>query len=332
MVKKALIFGVTGQDGTYLAQYLLKKNYIVYGTSRSFSHRTSLRLKKMGIYSDIKKFKVKLGNPKSVQKAIQTSKPDEIYNLAGISSVSEPFNKIFQICKENTIGVLTILEEIRKNSPHSRFFQASSAEMFGSQCGMLDEKSEFKPNTPYAISKVFSHNMTKTYRENFGIFTCNGILFNHESPLRGENFVTKKITKSLTHINLKKLKQFNLGNINAKRDWGFAGDYVKAMWLMLQQKSPDDFVIATGKSHSIKDFLDVASFQCKLDWKHFVNMDNSLKRSIDLPDRIGNSNKAKKILKWKPKMSFENLIKLMVKSDFEESLNLTKKQQFLKNF
>ena len=286
----------------------------------------------MGIYSNIKKIKANIGTPKSVQKAIQHTKPDEIYNLAGISSVSEPFDNIFQICKENTMGVLTILEEIRKNFPHSRFFQASSAEMFGSQDGTLNEKSEFRPTTPYAISKVFSHNMTKTYRENFGIFTCNGILFNHESPLRGENFVTKKITRSLTQISLRKSKQFNLGNINAKRDWGFAGDYVKAMWLMLQQKSPDDFIIATGKSHSIKDFLDVASLQCKLDWKHFVSIDNSLKRSIDLPKRTGNSNKAKKILKWEPKMSFENLIKLMVKSDFETFLNPTKKQQFLKNF
>ena len=333
-MERALIFGITGQDGAYLASYLLKKNYAVFGTSRKFSQQNNVRLKKMGIISDIQKIKVDLSMPSTIRNAINIAKPHEIYNLASVSSVVEPFKNPILTSKVNGLGVVYILEEIQKKFPNTKFFQASSSQMYGSQHGTMTEDTIFRPTTPYAISKVFSHYMTIQYRRNFNIFACCGILFNHESPLRGLNFVTRKITNSLVKIKLGKLKKFQLGNINARRDWGFAGDYVKAMWLMLQNKVPDDFVISSGKSHSIEDFLSITSQLCNLeDWRKYVEIDDLLKRKIDYHDKIGNSNKAKRILKWKPKMTFQNLVKLMVKNEINELTSSGKiNKKYLQNF
>lgn len=316
---RALIFGVTGQDGAYLASFLLEKNYTVFGTSRNFLPSQLTGLKRMRIQSKIHKINADLAYPNSIGKAIKESNPDEIYNLAGDSSVADPYKNPILTTKVNALGVVQILEQIRKNHPATKFFQASSSEMYSPQKGKITEDTPFDPSTPYAISKVFSHNMVMQYRKNFDVFACCGILFNHESPLRTTDFVTRKITNSLARIKLKKIKEFTLGNIETRRDWGFAGDYVRAMWLMLQNKDPDDFIIASGESHSIKELLDIASRSCGLDnWKRYVKIDNSLKRKNDYLEKIGNPNKAKRILGWKPTMTFPKLINLMVQYDLQQ--------------
>ncbi len=316
---RALIFGVTGQDGCYLANFLLKKNYTVFGTSRKFSPGKILGLKSLGIESKIHKINADLAGFNSIREAIDKSKPDEIYNLAGDSSVADPYKNPMLTAKVNALGVVQILEHIRKNHPNTKFFQASSSEMYSSQKTKITENTAFSTSTPYGISKVFAHTMTVQYRKNFDIFACCGILFNHESPLRSTNFVTRKVTNSFAKIKLEKIDKFRLGNIETRRDWGFAGDYVKAMWLMLQNKKPDDFVIATGESHSIKELLDVASRSCGLaDWKKYVEINDSLKRQNDYLNKIGDSSKARRLLKWRPTMTFPKLIQMMVKHDIAQ--------------
>ena len=318
-MSRALIFGVTGQDGSYLASFLLKKNYTVFGTSRKFLPDKLLGLKSMGIESKIHKINADLACSNSIRKAIDESNPDEIYNLAGDSSVADPYKNPVLTTKVNALGVIQILEHIRKNHSNAKFFQSSSSEMYYSQKEKITENTSFKTSTPYGVSKIFAHNMTIQYRKNFDIFACCGILFNHESPLRTTNFVTRKITNSFARIKLQKIEKFRLGNIDARRDWGFAGDYVKAMWLMLQNKKPDDFVIATGESHSIRELLDIASRSCGLDnWEKYVQIDNSLKRQNDYLNKIGNSSKAKRLLKWKPTMTFPKLIQMMIKHDIAQ--------------
>ncbi len=315
-MKKALIFGVTGQDGSYLAQFLLRKNYEVFGTSRKFSTKKLTNLKILDIDLKIKKIETNFNSPKSIQNAIHFSKPDEIYNLAGVSSVLEPFKNPIEIAKINGLSVLHILEMIRIHFPKTKFFQASSSEMFASTKGLLSEDSPFDPKTPYAISKVFAHEMTIQYRKNFQLFACCGILFNHESPLRGLEFVTRKIVNSMLKIKKGNIEKFNLGNIDTERDWGFAGDYVQAMWKMLQIPTPTDFVISTGKSHSIREFLiKTAKLYGIKNWNDIVKFDSVLNRPIDYKQKIGDSSKAKKILKWTPKTNFDKLIKLMVDAE-----------------
>jgi len=315
-MKKALIFGVTGQDGSYLAKFLLGKKYKVFGTSRKFSTKKITNLKILNIDSKIQKIETNFSSPKSIQRAIKFSKPDEIYNLAGVSSVLDPFKNPQLTAKINGMAVLHILETIRMFYPKTKFFQASSSEMFSPSKVKLTEESPFVPKTPYAISKVFAHEMTIQYRKNFQLFTCCGILFNHESPLRGLEFVTRKIINSMIKIKNHQINKFVLGNIDSERDWGFAGDYVKAMWLMLQNKNPDDFVLATGESHSIRELLEITSRSCGLhNWEKYVQIDNSLKRQNDYLKKIGNSSKATRILKWKPTMTFPKLIQMMIKYD-----------------
>ena len=315
-MKKALIFGITGQDGSYLAKLLLGKNYQVFGTSRNFSTKKLSNLNTLGIDSKIKKIQANLKSKKSIENAIHASKPDEIYNLAGVSSVLEPFKNTREIAQVNGFSVLIMLETIRQFYPKTKFFQASSSEMFAPSEKLISENSPFEPNSPYAISKVFAHQMTIQYRQNFHLFCCCGILFNHESPLRGLEFVTRKIVNSMVKIKSGNLEKFVLGNIFAERDWGFAGDYVQAMWKMLQISEATDFVISTGKSHSVKEFLTTTANLCNLsNWNDFVEFDNNLKRKIDYKKKIGNPKKAKKILKWTPKTNFNNLIKLMVKNE-----------------
>jgi GDPmannose 4,6-dehydratase len=318
-MKNALIFGLTGQDGTYLADFLLKKGYNVFGTFRRTSHRCFERIEELGILDDVVKIKADLSDQTSINTAFRQSKPDEVYNLAAQSFVGASFQQPILTSDITGLGTLRILDSLRENAPDAKFYQASSSEMYGDVPGVKDENTYFRPRSPYGAAKVFAHHITNHYKEAYDIFACCGILFNHESPLRGLEFVTRKITSELAQIKYKKREKFSLGNIYAKRDWGFAGDYVEAMWLMLQQQKPDDYVIATGESHSVEEFLTIATEFADLgDWKDFVNIDKNLLRPTDIEDLIGNSSKAREQLNWKPKMNFKDLVKNMVEHDLEQ--------------
>ena len=317
-MKNALIFGVTGQDGTYLADFLLKKDYNVFGTFRRTSHRCFERVEELGIFDDITKIKADLSDQTSINSAIRQAQPDEVYNLAAQSFVGASFQQPILTSDITGIGTLRVLDSIRENSPDAKFYQASSSEMYGDFPGVKDENTYFRPRSPYGAAKVFAHHITNHYKEAYNIFACCGILFNHESPLRGLEFVTRKITYELAQIKYKKIKKFALGSINARRDWGFAGDYVDAMWLMLQQKNPDDYVIATGESHSVEEFLTLAAEYAGLgDWHDLVEIDKSLLRPTDIEELIGDASKARKQLGWKPKTEFKDLVKSMVEHDLE---------------
>ena len=312
----ALIFGLTGQDGSYLSNFLLKKGYDVYGTFRRTSHKCFERLEELKTFDQIHTIKADLSDHGSIVSAIKQSQPDEIYNLAAQSFVGASFQQPILTADITGLGVLRVLEAIKENKPDVKFYQASSSEMFGDYTDIKNENSPFIPRSPYGAAKVFGHHITNHYREAYGIFACSGILFNHESPLRGLEFVTRKITDTLARIKFKKTTSLKLGNIYAKRDWGFAGDYVEAMWLMLQQTNPDDYVIATGESHSVEEFLTLATEYAELgDWHDFVEIDESVKRPTDIEDLVGDSSKAQKQLNWKPKMSFKELVKTMVLHD-----------------
>ena len=323
-MKTALIFGVTGQDGAYLSQFLLKKGYNVFGTFRRTSHKCFERLDEMETFDQITRIKADLADPSSIQSAVRQSQPDEIYNLAAQSFVGASFQQPLLTADITGLGALRGLDAIKENAPNAKFYQASSSEMFGNSPGMKDEDSPFKPRSPYGAAKVFAHQIANHYREAYNIFACCGILFNHESPLRGIEFVTRRITWNLARIKSKKIKNFTLGNIYAKRDWGFAGDYVESMWQMLQQNKPDDYVIAMGKSHSVEEFLTLASEYAGLgDWHDFVKIDESNMRPTDIDELTGDSSKAKKKLGWKPKMEFNDLVKHMVDHDVDYFKNTT---------
>ena len=315
-MKNALIFGVTGQDGAYLSDFLLKKGYNVFGCFRRTSHKSFERIDEMGNFEKITRIKADLADYSSIQAAIRQAQPDEIYNLAAQSFVGASFQQPILTSDISGLGTLRILDAIKENIPDVKFYQASSSEMFGNYPGVKNEDSFFKPRSPYGVAKVFAHHITNHYREAYNIFASCGILFNHESPLRGLEFVTRRITWNLARIKFKKAKKFNLGNIYAKRDWGFAGDYVEAMWLMLQQDKPDDYVIATGESHSVEEFLTLATEFAGLgDWHNIIEIDKSIMRPTDIDDLIGDSSKARKQLGWKPKLSFKDLVKTMVDHD-----------------
>ena len=314
----ALIFGLTGQDGSYLAKFLLKKGYNVFGTFRRTSHKCFERLDELKIFDEVTRIKADISDSTSIQEAIQWAKPDEIYNLAAQSFVGASFSQPVLTADTTGLGTLRILDSIRLNSKNSKFYQASSSEMFGNYTGIKNETSPFIPRSPYGVAKVFAHHMTNHYREAYNIFACCGILFNHESPLRGIEFVTRRITYHIARIKFGIDKKFTLGNIHAKRDWGFAGDYVEAMWLMLQQEKPDDFVISTGESHSVEEFLTIAPDVAELgDWNNFVEIDEKNLRPTDIEELLGDSSKARKKLNWKPKVPFKELVEMMVKHDLE---------------
>ena len=316
-MKNALIIGVTGQDGAYLADFLLKKRYNVFGTFRRTSHRCFERLDEMNNYEDIIKIKADVMDHPSIRSAFRQSEPDEVYNLAAQSFVGASFEQPILTSDVTGLGTLRILDAVKEYSPDAKFYQASTSEMYGNAPGIKNEESPFKPRSPYGVAKAFAHNMTNHYREAYDIFACCGILFNHESPLRGIEFVTRQITYRLARIKFHQQKKFKLGNIRAKRDWGFAGDYVESMWLMLQQKNPDDYVIATGESHSVEEFLALATEYAGLgDWREYVEIDYEL-RPTDIDVLVGDSSKAQKQLPWKPKMKFKDLIKNMVEHDLE---------------
>lgn len=317
-MKNALIFGVTGQDGAYLSKFLVEKGYNVFGTFRRTSHRCFERVEELGTFDDITKIKADLSDQTSINSAMRQAEPDEVYNLAAQSFVGASFQQPILTSDITGVGTLRVLDSLRENFPDAKFYQASSSEMYGNSPGVKDENTPFQPRSPYGAAKVFAHHITNHYKEAYDIFACCGILFNHESPLRGLEFVTRKITYELAQIKYKKQKKFKLGNIHAKRDWGFAGDYVEAMWLMLQQKNPDNYVVATGESHSVEDFLNLATEFAKLDdWHDLVEIDKSNLRPTDIDELIGDASKAKKQLGWQPKMSFKDLVKSMVDHDLE---------------
>ena len=315
-MKNALIIGLTGQDGSYLANFLLKKNYNVFGTFRRTSHKCFERIDELGIFDDITRIKADLGDYSSLQAAIRQSKPDEIYNLGAQSFVGASFQQPILTSDTTGLGTLRVLDALKENTPDAKFYQASSSEMFGNYPGEKNENSPLKPRSPYGVAKVFAHNMTNHYREAYDIFASCGILFNHESPLRGIEFVTRRITWNLARVKYNQIEKFTLGNIYAKRDWGFAGDYVEAMWSMLQQENPDDYVISTGESHSVEEFLVLATeFAGMGDWQKIVEIDKSILRPSEIDELVGDSSKAQKQLGWKPKITFKELVKTMVEHD-----------------
>ena len=315
-MKNALIIGLTGQDGSYLADFLLKKNYNVFGTFRRTSHKCFERIDELGIFDEITRIKADLGDYSSLQAAFRQSKPDEVYNLGAQSFVGASFQQPILTADITGLGALRVLDALKENMHDAKFYQASSSEMFGNYPGVKNENSPIKPRSPYGVAKVFAHNMTNHYREAYDIFASSGFLFNHESPLRGIEFVTRKITWNLARVKYNQIEKFTLGNIHAKRDWGFAGDYVEAMWSMLQQKNPDDFIISTGETHSVEEFLALATeFAGMGDWQKFVEIDKSILRPTDIDELVGDSSKAQKQIGWKPKITFKELVKTMVEHD-----------------
>ena len=321
-MKSALILGVTGQDGTYLADFLLKKDYQVFGSYRRTSHRQLERLEAMNIFGKVKLIYADLIDQSSLNRIIKTTQPDEIYNLAAQSFVGVSFVEPFLTTEITGIGALRVFEAVREFSPHSKTYQASSSEMFGNSDEIKTENSRLQPSNPYGIAKVFAHKTAQMYRKSYDMFISCGILFNHESPFRGLEFVTRKITFNLAKIAAKKQDKIYLGNLDAKRDWGFAGDYIKAMWMMLQQEKPSDYVIATGESHSVKDFLEESFNYAGLgDWQNYIETDEKYFRPTDIDNLVGDSSKAKKELGWKHTTQFKELVHLMVDHD----INLEKK-------
>jgi GDPmannose 4,6-dehydratase len=316
MSKSALITGITGQDGSYLAELLLDKGYDVYGLVRRLSTPNTTRIEH--IADKIVLLEGDLTDQSSLNVAVQTAQPDEVYNLAAQSFVATSWNQPVLTGDVTGLGTTRILESLRQFSQGAKMYQASSSEMFGSAKPPQNEDTPFQPRSPYAVAKVYAYHATVNYRESYGMFCCNGILFNHESPRRGIEFVTKKITDGVARIHYGLSKELRLGNLDAMRDWGFAGDYVKAMHLILQQKGPDDFVIATGESHSVKEFVELAFAEAGLDWKKYVIQDERFMRPADVPFLKGDITKAKQKLGWQPETNFNELIHMMVKADLEK--------------
>jgi GDPmannose 4,6-dehydratase len=320
MAKTALITGILGQDGPYLAKLLLEKGYKIYGLIRRYSNPNFENLDYLGITSKIEFVEGDMTDESSLLNLIRILRPTEVYNLAAQSFVGSSFDQPKLTTEVNSLGPLYLLNAIKVFSPTTKFYQASTSEMFGLQNtnGFQDEKTPFHPRSPYGVSKVYAYWITVNYREAYGIFACNGILFNHESPLRGIQFVTRKITDGVARIKLGLAKELRLGNLDAKRDWGFAGDYVKAMYLMLQQKEPDDYVVGTGESHSVREFVKLAFEYAGIkNWEKYVVIDPQFKRPAEVPALKANPQKAFKKLNWRPKVSFKELVKMMVEADLK---------------
>jgi len=322
-MKKALITGITGQDGSYLAEFLLSKGYDVYGIIRRSSSFNTERIDP--IYQDphvpnanLHLVYGDLNDASSLNKILRTIRPDEIYNLGAQSHVRVSFDIPEYTAEVTGVGTVRLLEAIRESGLNPKFYQASSSEMFGKVQEIPQrETTPFYPRSPYAAAKIYAHWITVNYREAYNLFTCNGILFNHESPRRGETFVSRKITKAAARVKLGVQSELYLGNLDAKRDWGFAGDYVQAMWLMLQQEIPDDYVIATGETHSVRDLLDLAFGRLDLDWQQYVKIDPRYYRPTEVDLLIGDAGKARKKLGWEPKVSFKELVTIMADADLE---------------
>lgn len=319
-MKKALITGITGQDGSYLSEFLIEKGYQVFGMVRRSSVERFDRIQH--IRNQIELIQGDLTDQSSLDGAIKEIQPDEVYNLAAQSFVPTSWNQPVLTADITGVGVTRIIEAIRKHKIDAKFYQASSSEMFGKVQEMPQkETTPFYPRSPYGVAKVYGHWITINYRESYNIFTCSGILFNHESPRRGLEFVTRKVTDGVARIKVGLLKELRMGNLDAKRDWGYAGDYVKAMWLMLQQEKPDDYVIATGVAHSVKELVEIAFRHVNLDWEKYVIIDPKLFRPADVTHLVGDATKAGTELGWRPGVSFEELIRMMVDEDLRRYTN-----------
>jgi GDPmannose 4,6-dehydratase len=322
MNKKAFITGITGQDGSYLAELLLDKGYEVYGIIRRSSSFNTSRIEHL--YQDphqqtrLHLLYGNLTDGSRIREIMHDIKPDEVYNLGAQSHVRVSFDEPLFTAEVDGIGTLNVLEAVRRLEPTPRFYQASSSEMYGLvQEVPQTEQTPFHPRSPYACAKVYSYWQTVNYREAYNLFGCNGILFNHESPRRGETFVTRKITRAATRIKLGLQDKLYLGNLDAKRDWGFAGDYVEAMWLMLQQDEPDDYVIATGETHSVREFLDEVFGCLDLDWEEYVEIDQRYFRPSEVDLLLGDPSRAREKLNWQPKVTFAGLARMMVDTDMQ---------------
>ena len=340
--KRALITGISGQDGSYLAEFLIKKGYKVFGLVRNIDENSLKNIKKIYEGKKLTLIVGDISDKKSIEKTMDLTKPDEIYNLAAQTDYMKSFSNPEETMNTNYRAVGFILDSALKQNVKIHIFQAGSSEMFGKAIPPQNEKTPFKPVSPYGEAKLKAYEeYVVKYREKYKLFICCGILFNHESPRRGNNFVTKIITRSLVKIKLGLLDSFELGHLNAKRDWGFAGDYVEAMWKMLQQKTPQDFVISTGMAHTVRDFVNEVAkcLEMKVNWQGqeleevlkdenrrvILRIDKKYYRPIDVNYSLGDNSKIQNVLGWKPKHSFEELVKMMVKYDFEEIKNYIKK-------
>ncbi|MCW4021386.1 MAG: GDP-mannose 4,6-dehydratase [Candidatus Bathyarchaeota archaeon] len=318
--KKALITGITGQDGAYLAKFLLNKDYEVYGAYRRLSTPNFWRLEYLGVFDKVYLIPSDLTDSSSMTEMLRICEPDEIYHLAAQSFVGTSYEIPIATADITGVSVTRILEAVRQNCPHTKFYFASTSEMYGKSGSLngnkpLNENDRFSPMSPYAVAKLYGFWITRIYKEAYDIFSVNGILFNHESSLRGLEFVTRKIANEVAKISLKLSKELRLGNLAAKRDWGYAPEYVRAMWLMLQQSEPDDYVIATGEAHSVKEFVEKAFDYVGLDWQEYVKIDKRFIRPLDVPHLIGDYSKAERELGWKPKVKFDELAKLLVEEE-----------------
>jgi GDPmannose 4,6-dehydratase len=313
-MRKAIITGITGQDGSHLAELLLDKGYRVYGLVRRHSAEHYPRL--AGFRDRIELVGADLCDAPSLDRALEEIQPDEVYNLAAMSFVGASWGQPALTTEVNALGVLRILEALRRYCPKARFYQASTSEMFGLVRETPQrETTPFHPRSPYGVSKVYAHFLTANYRESYGLFASSGILFNHEGPRRGPEFVTRKITRAVAAIKLGLEHELRLGNVAARRDWGYAGDYVEAMWRILQQQRPDDFVIGTGVNHSVEEFVDIAFRHAGLDWRDFVVVDEQFYRPAEVDTLLADPSKAHRVLGWQPQVSFERLVRMMVDAD-----------------
>ena len=320
MKKTALITGILGQDGPYLAKLLLEKDYKVYGLLRRYSKPNFEHLDYLDITDKVDYVEGDLADEASLLNVVKAIRPQEVYNLAAQSFVGASWEQAKITTEINAVGVLYLLNAIKFFSPTAKFYQASTSEMFGlaNDDGFQDENTCFHPRSPYGVSKVYAHWMTVNFRESYNLFAVSGILFNHESPIRGIQFVTRKITDGVAKIKQGLATELRLGALEPKRDWGFAGDYVAAMWMMLQSEEPDDYVVATGQTHSVQEFVELAFKSAGLDdWKKYVKIDPRFKRPAEVPHLCGRADKVREKLGWTPKVSFEELVKMMVEADIK---------------
>jgi GDPmannose 4,6-dehydratase len=312
--KRALITGITGQDGSYLAELLLQKGYAVHGVVRRASTETFERI--AHLRDQVTLHQADLLDTMSLIEVLQTVGPDEVYNLAAMSFVPTSWRQPVLTAEFTGVSVTRVLDAVRVACPRARFYQASSSEMFGKVLETPQrETTPFYPRSPYGVAKVYGHYITVNYRESYGLFACSGILFNHESPRRGLEFVTRKVADGVARIKLGLARELRLGNLDAKRDWGFAGDYVRAMWLMLQQDAPDDYVVATGEAHTVGEFVETAFAHAGLDWRKYVVQDPAFIRPAEVDLLVGDPAKAGRLLGWKPEVSFTQLVRQMVDAD-----------------
>ena len=319
---KIFITGITGQDGYYLSKHLLELGHEVYGTLRRSSTFNTARIDNLiaeyGKSNQLSLYYSDLLDSSSLNNLISNIEPDQIYNLAAQSHVAVSFKNPLFTTQTSTVGSLTLLEAVKNSKKEIKYYQASSSEMYGGiDSSVLSEQSAFNPKSPYAVGKLFAHEMTKVYRESYDLFCVNGILFNHESPARGETFVTRKITRAVGRIYHNLQEKLTLGNLDAKRDWGFAGDYVRGMKLMLDYEKPDDWVLATGETHTVKEFVELAFSEVGLDWEDYVHTSEKYHRPNEVEHLLGDPSKARKYLNWEPEYDFKGLVKLMVNSDLE---------------